>query len=115
MWPKWLVVGLVLLLIPPLLEACKAPIPDLPIWAESISLDKKASIDGGTTWVDPVWQDACQDVKFKMSVTNDGTVPVTDIVITDNLPDCLEYVDGPAVELCPTGGTYNLPGTHAPT
>jgi uncharacterized repeat protein (TIGR01451 family) len=86
----------------------------------SISVEKKVSNDGGQTWHEEVNQDVCQNVKFQITVTNDGDVTLTHIVITDYLPNCLEYVSGPAVNgICPTltyePPYYNLPGTNTPT
>jgi uncharacterized repeat protein (TIGR01451 family) len=83
----------------------------------SISVDKMVSVDGGATWEEEVEQDVCQNVQFQITVTNDGAVPLANIVISDYLPDCLEYVDGPAVELCLTQEPpyWNLPGTSTPT
>jgi uncharacterized repeat protein (TIGR01451 family) len=86
----------------------------------SISVEKKVSNDGGQTWHEEVNQDVCQNVKFQITVTNDGDVTLNDIVITDYLPNCLEYVDGPAVNwICPPPTYeppyYNLPGTNTPT
>lgn len=84
----------------------------LPEVTPSISVQKMVSADGGVTWEDEVEQYVCQNIKFKITVINDGGVPLTNIVITDFLPDCLEYVDGPAVEVCHTTSIpyYNLPG-----
>ena len=84
----------------------------------SISVEKKVSNDGGQTWHEEVNQDVCQNVKFQITVINDGNVALTNIVIADHLPNCLEYVDGPAVNgICPTIADpyYNLPGTNTPT
>jgi len=84
----------------------------------SISVEKKVSNDGGQTWHEEVNQDVCQNVQFQITVTNDGDVTLTHIVITDYLPNCLEYVSGPAVNgICPTDEPpyYNLPGTNTPT
>lgn len=84
----------------------------------SIDVEKSVSVDGGETWADSAEQTMCQNVMFKIIVTNDGGVPLTDIVINDTMPDCLEYVDGPAVEVCRTQASespyYNLAGTHTP-
>ncbi|KYK38520.1 MAG: hypothetical protein AYK18_17050 [Theionarchaea archaeon DG-70] len=86
----------------------------------SISVEKKVSNDGGQTWHEEVNQDVCQNVQFQITVTNDGDVTLNDIVITDYLPNCLEYVSGPAVNwICPpptyVPPYYNLPGTNTPT
>jgi len=83
----------------------------------SISVDKLVSADGGASWHEEVEQDVCQNVQFQITVTNDGDVPLSNIVISDYLPDCLEYVDGPAVELCRTQEPpyWNISGTNTPT
>ncbi len=137
---KRLAIGLSLLLVSSLLVACgpergpalitpqeptpergPAPPPEQPgKGGPSISVEKMVSIDGGANWVDQVEQIVGQNVQFQITVLNDGDVPLSNIVISDYLPDCLEYVDGPAVEaICKTQlpylPYYNLPGTNTPT
>jgi uncharacterized repeat protein (TIGR01451 family) len=70
-------------------KPCECPSP-------SIAVEKLVSADGGATWADEVEQYACQNVQFQITVTNNGGVPLTSIVISDALPDCLEYVPGSA-------------------
>jgi uncharacterized repeat protein (TIGR01451 family) len=76
------------------------------------------STDGGVIWEDTVEQNVCENVQFQITVINDGDVPLTNITITDHLPECLAYVGGPAINgICLTSGSpyYNLPGTTTPT
>ncbi len=125
---KWLAIGLSLLLVALLVGACgPAPTPELrpPPPSEpkgpgkdlaSISVEKMVSIDGGANWVNAVDQDVCQNVEFQIIVTHDAVVPLYDIVITDHLPDCLEYIDGSATPTPDSTAPYiwSFPGPVQP-
>jgi len=52
----------------------------------------------GTTqeWVDEIDADVGETVSFKIDVHNNGGYNLTNIVVTDTLPFCLEYVEGSA-------------------
>ncbi len=111
---KFLAIGICLVLVGLLVGVGCPRVAQGP----SISVEKLVSVDGGVTWHDAVEQDVCQNVLFQITVTNDGTESLTNIDINDTLPDCLEFVDGPAVEICRTQASelplYNLAGTHTP-
>jgi uncharacterized repeat protein (TIGR01451 family) len=112
MWYKWLIIGLILLFIPSSLGACEEVPPN------EIVFNKWVSIDGGTTWEDEVSLDNCQDVMFQISVFNEGTITLSNIVIKDDLPDYLEYVADPPPYTYSDGDPLvynNTSGTHFPT
>jgi len=45
-------------------------------------------------WVDEIEACISENVSFNITVCSCGTCDLTDIIITDTLPDCLEYVEG---------------------
>lgn len=62
----------------------------------SITVDKKVSSDGGQTWHEEVIQCVCQNVQFKITVTNDGGSPITGVMVVDSMSECLTYEQGSA-------------------
>jgi uncharacterized repeat protein (TIGR01451 family) len=59
----------------------------------SVDVDKLVSNDDGVTWSDEVTAALNDKVRFRITVTNDGTTDLTDIKVVDTLPVCLEYDD----------------------
>jgi len=66
-----------------------------------VDIDKTVSVDGGTTWMEEVDMEIYENVKFKLDIHNCGEVDLTDILIKDTLPDCLEYVINSATPVEP--------------
>jgi uncharacterized repeat protein (TIGR01451 family) len=71
---------------------CSCGVPESP----SITVDKKVSSDGGQTWSEQVEQYVDQDVQFKVTVTNNGDLPLTNVTVEDTMSECLEYLQGSA-------------------
>lgn len=118
MWYKYLLTGIILLIILYPLGACKeATREDVPPSYSGIKVEKWASTDEFSTWEDFVTQDNCDVVGFYIEVTNEGNTGLTDIVITDMLPDNMEYVDDPQPYAFPDTDvtSTSLPGTRTPT
>jgi uncharacterized repeat protein (TIGR01451 family) len=57
----------------------------------SVDIEKKVSKDGGETWHEEVVVDYDQKVRFKITVHNDGNRTLSNLVVNDTLPYCLEY------------------------
>jgi len=68
----------------------------------SINVDKKVSNDGGITWSDEVDVELDETVKFKITVENNGDIDFSNVLITDTLPGCLEYISGSASPVEPS-------------
>jgi uncharacterized repeat protein (TIGR01451 family) len=73
-----------------------------------VDIEKKVSIDGGVTWVEEVDAKICTNVAFKIDVHNCGDYDLTNIVVVDTLPQCLEYVANSATPKEPTINGNNL-------
>ncbi len=88
-----------------------------PKSAPSISVDKVVSADGGATWVDEVEQNVCQNVQFRITIANDGDVPLINIGVSDALSGYLEYVQGTTSPTPDSTAPYliwNFPGPVQP-
>jgi len=59
----------------------------------SMEVEKKVSKDDGATWEKEVDARICTNVRFRITVHNNGDYDLTNIVIVDTLPYCLEYAD----------------------
>jgi uncharacterized repeat protein (TIGR01451 family) len=79
-----------------------------------IDIEKKVSIDGGVTWTDEVDAKINDVVKFQLDIHNCNTPDLTNIIVVDTLPECLEYVANSATPFEPTitGSTlkWTFPG-----
>ena len=62
-----------------------------PVLTPSINIDKWVSIDSGITWSKYDEAFVCTVVRFRMVVENDGDVDLTNIKVTDSLPNHLDY------------------------
>ena len=83
----------------------------------SINVEKMVSADGGATWEEEVEKLVCKNVKFKITVTNDGDVPLNNIVVTDALSGYLEYVQlsaSPTPDSIAPYIIWNFPGPIQP-
>jgi uncharacterized repeat protein (TIGR01451 family) len=80
----------------------------------SVEIEKEVSTDDGVTWQEDVEAQVCTNVRFQITVHNDGDFDLTNIVVTDTLPECLEYVTGSAEPSEPTISgnklTWTFPG-----
>jgi uncharacterized repeat protein (TIGR01451 family) len=65
-----------------------------PICDPCINLDKHVWHPVEESWVEEIEACICENVSFNITICNCGTCNLTDIIVTDTLPDCLEYVDG---------------------
>ncbi|HEC82159.1 MAG TPA: DUF11 domain-containing protein [Thermoplasmatales archaeon] len=59
----------------------------------SVEVEKKVSVDGGITWEEEVNASVCTNVRFKITVHNNGGYDLTNLTVVDILPECLEYAD----------------------
>jgi len=62
----------------------------------SIDIDKKVWDSSAKQWVEDINADVCTNVKFNITLHNNGGYNLTNIVVIDTLPVCLEYVNGSA-------------------
>ncbi|MHC1625290.1 MAG: Ig-like domain-containing protein [Methermicoccaceae archaeon] len=59
----------------------------------SVEVEKKASKDNGVTWEKEVNVTVGGKVRFRIMVHNNGDLDLTNILVTDVLPECLQYAD----------------------
>jgi len=57
------------------------------------SMEVEKEVWDGDSWVDQVYAAVCTNVRFRITIHNNGDYDLTDIVVTDTLPHCLEYAD----------------------
>ncbi|MCJ7571476.1 MAG: DUF11 domain-containing protein, partial [Candidatus Thermoplasmatota archaeon] len=62
----------------------------------SVDIDKKVWNPSAKQWVEEINASVCTNVKFNITLHNNGGYNLTNIVVIDTLPVCLEYVKGSA-------------------
>jgi len=92
---KWLWVLSVGLVISLMVPGC-APFAKGP--TVSIAVDKKVSTDGGGSWFDQVEVPCGSEVEFQVKVTNNGDLTLDNVMVYDDIPQGLDYVEGSAKE-----------------
>lgn len=101
---KFLAIGICLVLVGLLVGVGGCP----PSGA-SIDIEKKVSADGGVTWLDEVEQGVCHNVQFKVTVTNEGNTPLSNIAVSDLISDGLNYVVTDGILVPPYLGSQAQP------
>jgi uncharacterized repeat protein (TIGR01451 family) len=87
-----------------------------PACTPHIDTEKKVWDEASQEWVDSIDVDVCNNVDFLITITNDGTCDLTNIIAEDFMDASLEFVDAspyPDIINPVPGGTYlewNFPG-----
>jgi len=85
-----------------------------PLGEADVEIEKTVWDTDLQEWVEVIDANVGEQVSFKIDVHNNGSYDLTNIIVTDTLPVCLEYVIGSAIPV-PTSVngniiTWNFPG-----
>lgn len=69
--------------------------------SDMTSIDVDKTVWDGCGWVEEIEAEIGDDVRFRCVIHNDGTVPLVNIVVTDIVPDSLEYANNATVDGAP--------------
>ena len=77
------------------------------------SMEVEKKVWNGDSWEEQVYAAVCTIVRFRITIHNNGDYDLTDIVVTDTLPHCLEYADNATPfepQVVGNKLTWNFPG-----
>lgn len=80
------------------------------VMAPSVSIKKQVKIEGAETWLDSVEARPGDLLAYLITVKNEGNTTLNNLVVRDNLPPRLDYIEGSARLI---NGNHPVPGMVA--